>query len=70
MLQLENTLNNFTGARRLLHLHRAIILRNDRLLFSKVADALEGEVRTRGCNLNVELLTECIHVTANLLDIC
>lgn len=69
MLQLENTLNNFTGARRLLYLHRAIILRNDRLLFSKVADALESEVRTRRRDLHIKFLTECIHITTNLLDV-
>ena len=69
MLQLENALNNFTGARRLLHLHCAIILRNHCLLFSKVADTLEGEVRTRGRNLDIEFLTKRIHVAANLLDV-
>jgi len=69
MLQLENTLNNFTGARRLLYLHRAIILRNHCLLLGEVTYALEGEVRARGCNLHIELLTECIHITTNLLDV-
>lgn len=70
VLQLENALNDFTGARRLLHLHCAIILSNDRLLFSKVANALEGEVRARRRNLYIEFLTEGIHITADLLDVC
>jgi len=69
MLQLENTLNNFTGARCLLYLHCAIIFRNHCLLLGEVTYALEGEVRARGCNLHIELLTECIHITANLLDV-
>jgi hypothetical protein len=69
VLQLENTLNNFTGARRLLYLHRAIILRNYSLLLGKVTYALEGEIRARGCNLHIKLLAECIHITANLLDV-
>ena len=69
VLQLENALNNFTGARRLLYLHRAIILCDDCLLFSEITYALEGQIRARGCNLHVEFLTECIHVTTDLLDI-
>ena len=69
MLQLENALNNFTGACRLLHLHRAIILRNDGLLFSEVANALESEVRSRGCDLYIEFLTQRIHIATDLLDI-
>jgi len=69
MLQLENALNNFTGARRLLHLHCAIVFRNHCLLLCKVAHTLEGEIRARRCNLNVQLLTKCIHIAANLLDV-
>ena len=69
VLQLENALNDFTGARCLLHLHRAIILCNYGLLLSEVAYTLEGEVRARGCNLYIEFLTQCIHVTTNLLDV-
>jgi len=69
VLQLENALNNFTGARRLLHLHRAIILRDYGLLFSEVADALEGEIRARRRDLHIKFLTERIHIATDLLDI-
>jgi len=69
VLQLENALNDFTGARCLLHLHRAIILCNYGLLLSEVADALEGEIRARRRDLHIEFLTQCIHVTTNLLDV-
>jgi hypothetical protein len=41
----------------------------NRFLLSEVAYTLEGEVRARGCNLYIEFLTECIHVTTNLLDV-
>lgn len=47
MLQLENALNDFTRARRLLNLHCAIIFCNYCLLLSEVTHALEGEVRAR-----------------------
>ena len=69
VLQLENALNNFTGARRLLHLHCAIVLCNYGLLFSEVTNTLEGKVRARRGNLHVEFLTERIHITADLLNI-
>jgi len=69
MLQLENALNDFTGASRLLHLHCAVILRNNGLLFSEVADALESEVRTRRRDLHIKFLTQRIHIATDLLDI-
>ena len=51
-----------------LHIGR-VIFRYDCLLLREITDALEHEVRTRGRNLNVQLLTQRIHIAANLLQV-
>ena len=46
MLQLENALHNLVrAALSLVHLHRAVVLADDRLLFRKIANAPENEIR-------------------------
>jgi len=67
MLQLEDTLDNLRGIGRLLNLHRAVVLTDDRLLLSKITNALENQVGSRGRNLYIQLLTQRIHVAADLL---
>ena len=51
-----------------LHIGR-VILRYDCLLLRKISDAFEHEVRTRRGNLDIQLLTQCIHIAANLLQV-
>ena len=70
MLQLENTLHNLIrAALRLVHLHRAIVLADDRLLFRKIANAPENEIRRTRSDLHIQLLTERIHVATDLLEV-
>ena len=71
MLELEDTLNNLRGAApEFMDLHVGVILlRNDGLLLRKIAHALEDEIRATAGDLNVQLLTERIHVAADLLEV-
>ena len=46
MLQLEDTLDNLRGICRLLNLHRAIVLTDDRLLLSEITNTLKNQVGT------------------------
>lgn len=69
VLQLEQSLDNLRGRSRLRHLHRRVVLAHDRLLLSKIALAAEDEVGARRGDLHVELLTQRIHVAADLLQI-
>jgi len=69
VLQLEQALDNLRGRPCLRHLHRRVVLTHDRLLFRKVALAAEDEVGARRGDLHMQLLTQSIHVTADLLQI-
>lgn len=69
VLQLEQALNNLRSRTRLCDLHRRVVLAHDRLLLRKVALAAEHEVGARGGDLDVQLLTQRIHVSADLLQI-
>ena len=69
MLELEDTLHHFRSTSRLLHLHRSIVLGHDGLLLSKVTLATENQVRTATRDLHIQLLTEGIHITADLLQV-
>ena len=68
MLELENPLDDFIRLCRALNLHRSI-LRNHRLLFRKITQALEKQVSTTGSNLHLFTITEPIHITTDLLEI-
>jgi len=51
-----------------LHIGR-VILRYDCLLLREITDTLEHEIGARGCDLDIQLLTQRIHIAANLLQI-
>ena len=69
MLELEDALDDLIGCPRLLHLHGIVVLRHHSLLLGKVALATEYQVRAAAGNLHIQLLSERIHVTANLLEV-
>ena len=71
MLQLEDALNNLRGtATELVDLHVGVILlRDDSLLLREITHTLEDEVGAAARDLHVKLLTQRIHVAADLLEV-
>ena len=69
VLELEQALNHLVSITRLVDLHCIRVLRHDSLLLSEITLASENQVSTGRSNLYIQLLSQSVHVPADLLKI-